>query len=127
MSTARFNTLANAAGSKSVPVATVVDGSAKAWVTFNGTTGAIRGQFNVSSVTRNSTGTYTVAFTTAMPNTNYSSVATATQTALPDWACVRVPNLSNSEKLTGSITLGTGNRLNGTSSDCDDVSLTIFN
>lgn len=32
MSTARFNTLQNAAGSKSVPVDTVVDGSAKAWV-----------------------------------------------------------------------------------------------
>lgn len=73
MSTARFNTLENAAGSKSVPVATVVDGSAKAWVNFNGTgTVAIRASFNVSSVTDNSTGDYTINFTTAMVDQQYA-------------------------------------------------------
>lgn len=73
MSTARFNTLENAAGSKSVPVNTLVDGSAKAWVNFNGTgTVAMRAAFNVSSITDNSTGDYTVNFTTAMPDANYA-------------------------------------------------------
>ena len=46
-------------------------GIVKAWVNFNGTSGAspvIRQSFNVSSVTRNSTGNYTVNYTTAMPN-----------------------------------------------------------
>lgn len=48
-------------------------GIAKAWVNFNGTgTVAIRGSFNVSSITDNGTGEYTVNFTTAMPNANYS-------------------------------------------------------
>jgi hypothetical protein len=52
-------------------------GIAKAWVNFNGTgTVAIRGSFNVSSITDNGTGNYTVNFTTAMPNTNYSTVGT---------------------------------------------------
>lgn len=75
MSTAKFNTLQNAAGSKSVPVATVVDGSAKAWVNFNGTgTVAIRASFNVTSITDNATGDYTINFTTAMPDANYSAV-----------------------------------------------------
>jgi hypothetical protein len=48
-------------------------GVAKAWVNFNGTgTVAIRGAFNVSSITDNGTGDYTVRFTTAMPDENYS-------------------------------------------------------
>ena len=47
-------------------------GIAKAWVNFNGTgTVAIRDSFNVSSITDNGTGQYTINFTTAMPNTNY--------------------------------------------------------
>ena len=50
-------------------------GIAKAWVNFDGTGGAtIRGSYNVSSVTYNGTGDYTVNFTTAMPNANYSAV-----------------------------------------------------
>jgi hypothetical protein len=45
---------------------------ARAWVNFNGTgTVAIRGSQNVSSITDNSTGNYTVNFTTAMPDVNY--------------------------------------------------------
>lgn len=48
-------------------------GIAKAWVNFNGTgTVAIRASFNVSSITDNGTGDYTVNFTTAMPNANYA-------------------------------------------------------
>jgi len=44
----------------------------RAWVNFNGTgTVAIRNSGNVSSITDNSSGNYTVNFTTAMPDTNY--------------------------------------------------------
>lgn len=47
--------------------------SARAWVNFNGSgTVAIRASGNVSSVTDNGTGNYTINFTTAMPDTNYS-------------------------------------------------------
>jgi hypothetical protein len=49
----------------------------RAWVDFNGTGAvAIRGSGNVSSITDNGTGNYTVNFTTAMPDANYSGVAT---------------------------------------------------
>jgi hypothetical protein len=49
----------------------------RAWVSFNGNgTVAIRGSGNVSSITDNGTGDYTVNLTTAMPDTNYSCVAT---------------------------------------------------
>ena len=47
----------------------------RAWVNFNGTgTVAIRASFNVTSITDNGTGDYTVNFTTAMSDANYSAV-----------------------------------------------------
>lgn len=75
MSTLKIDTLSNLAGTKSVPTNTVVDGSAKAWVNFNGTgTVAIRAAFNVSSITDNSVGNYTVNFSSAMPDALYAVV-----------------------------------------------------
>jgi hypothetical protein len=48
----------------------------RAWVNFNGTgTVAIRSAGNVSSITDNGTGDYTVNFSTALVDTNYSVVA----------------------------------------------------
>jgi len=48
----------------------------RAWVNFNGTgTVAIRASGNVSSITDNTTGDYTINFTTAMADANYSVVA----------------------------------------------------
>jgi len=45
----------------------------RAWVNFNGSgTVAIRASGNVSSITDNGVGDYTVNFTNAMPDTNYS-------------------------------------------------------
>ena len=49
----------------------------RAWVNFNGTgTVAIRASGNVTSITDNGTGDYTVNFTTAMPDANYSVIGT---------------------------------------------------
>jgi hypothetical protein len=48
---------------------------AAAWVNFNGTgTVAIRASFNVSSITDNGTGDYTVNFTNALADANYAAV-----------------------------------------------------
>ena len=53
----------------------------RAWVNFNGTgTVAIRASGNVSSVTDNGTGNYTINFTTAMPDTYYSVCGMARDT-----------------------------------------------
>jgi hypothetical protein len=47
----------------------------RAWVNFKGTgTVVIRAGFNVSSITDNGTGDYTVNFTNAMPDANYCAV-----------------------------------------------------
>lgn len=49
--------------------------AARAWVNFNGTgTVAIRASGNVTSITDNGAGDYTVKFTTAMPDANYATV-----------------------------------------------------
>jgi hypothetical protein len=49
----------------------------RAWVNFNGTgTVAINASGNVSSITDNSTGDYTVNFTTALPDANYAVALT---------------------------------------------------
>ena len=51
--------------------------SCRAWVNFNGTgTVAIRASGNVSSITDNGTGDYTVNFATAMPDANYAGFIT---------------------------------------------------
>ena len=53
-------------------------GIAKAWVQFDGTgVVAIRSTFNVSSITDNGTGDYTINFVTALPNANYSVAGSA--------------------------------------------------
>jgi hypothetical protein len=54
-------------------------GQCKAWVNFTGSTGAIQASYNVSSVTVNSTGNYTINFTTAMPNANYVTIGNCSQ------------------------------------------------
>jgi hypothetical protein len=54
-----------------------VNTNAQAWVNFNGTSGAspvIRASYNISSVTRNGTGDYTINFTNAFADANYSAV-----------------------------------------------------
>lgn len=71
----------------------------RAWVSFIGLgTVTIRGSGNVSSITDNGTGQYTVNFTTAMSDTNYSVSATSggisTNTALTGVAFVENGSLA---------------------------------
>ena len=81
MSTLRCTNLQDTSGSNSLTTAQIYNGAAKAWVNFNGTgTVAIRAQFNVSSITDNGTGNYTVNFSTAMPDANYCAVACSSRT-----------------------------------------------
>jgi hypothetical protein len=81
MSTLRVSTIQDTAGSNSSTPAAIANGIAKAWVNFNGTgTVAIRAQYNVSSITDNGTGDYTVNFTTALANANYTGVVSAGDT-----------------------------------------------
>jgi len=78
MSTLVTNNIQNLAGTASTSADNVINGSAKAWVNFNGTgTPAIRASYNVSSITDNGTGDYTVNFTNAFTDANYAITGTA--------------------------------------------------
>ena len=78
------STLAQFNASGSAPVY-----ACRAWVNFNGTgTVAIRASGNVSSITDNGTGNYTVNFTTAMPDANYAvnvNGTSLTLTSVDSW------------------------------------------
>lgn len=66
------------AGSGVLATQNGMTGIAKAWIQFQGgggnTAGTINGSFNVSSVTVNGTGDFTINLSTAMANINYSAV-----------------------------------------------------
>jgi hypothetical protein len=71
MSTLVAQTISN--GTVSTSSANVIQGSAKAWVNFNGQgTVAIRASYNVSSITDNGVGNYTVNLTNAMVDADYA-------------------------------------------------------
>lgn len=90
----------------------------RAWVNFNGTgTVAIRASGNVSSITDNGTGTYTVNFTTALADANYSAVASSTE------AQTRVSD--NANPTTTTLNVKCLNSSNG-ASDTTHVSVSIF-
>jgi hypothetical protein len=85
-----------------VKTATNASGSApiyacRAWVNFDGTgTVAIRASGNVSSITDNGTGDYTVNFTTAMEDANYCAVASSARDASSSQVGAFVTNSSAS-------------------------------
>lgn len=81
MSTIKVDTIQDASGGNASTSEQLQQGRAKAWVNFDGAfgtspftigNGGIRNSFNVSSVTDNGTGDYTVTFATAMANANYA-------------------------------------------------------
>ena len=65
----------------------------RAWVNFNGTgTVAINASGNVSSITDNGAGNYTVHFTTAMPDANYCALGSAGNTSSGSLGIVNAAN-----------------------------------
>ena len=66
-------------GTNSTSSTNCIQGSAKAWVNYNPSSGSavIRGSYNVSSVTYVATGKCTINFTNAFASTNYCVQATA--------------------------------------------------
>lgn len=103
MSTLKVNAIQNASG---VEVYT-----AKAWVNFNGTgTVAIRASGNVSSITDNGTGDYTVNFTNALPDADFAVHFTggSTTTNPGDVVGSGVPVTSSSARVRTYNTSGTG-------------------
>jgi hypothetical protein len=102
-----------------------MSGIAKAWVCFNGTgTVAIRASMNVSSITDNGTGNYTVNFTTAMPDNNYSVSGSNIGSTIANTFCYLCTH--------GTALTTSGFRFNvinaplNTATDNDCVSISVF-
>ena len=95
--------------------------NALAWVNFNGTgTVAIRSSYNVSSITDNGTGDYTVNFATALADANYSLVGLCR---------INDNNLNNITLSSASNPTTTAARVitnQGTLFDADYVNVAIF-
>ena len=73
MSTLKVATIQDTSGNNSLTPEQVAQGRAKAWVNFEADgTVAIIDDFNVSSITDGGTAIFTVNFTNALPNANYT-------------------------------------------------------
>jgi hypothetical protein len=113
MSTLVAQTISN--GTVSTSSANVIQGSAKAWVSFNGDTSpcTIRGSFNVGSVTKVATGRYTINFTTAMPNADYAVTGISRRGSSPDAQFVTSIDGQSAVPSTSSYSLCSGFGSNG--------------
>jgi len=118
-------------GTNSTSATNCIQGSAKAWVNFNGSgTVAIRASYNVSSITDNGTGDYTINFTTAMPDVNYAQInSSASNGSLTNTIQNLVCNIR--DQLTGSCRVYTGSgwntgAANSVAHDTTNISVAIF-
>ena len=98
----------------------------RAWVNFNGTgTVAIRASGNVSSITDNGVGDYTVNLTTAMPDANYSVVAGSNGRATDTTPDVGVAVGVGATTASGSVATGTRIVIGNPSSAEDSAVVTV--
>lgn len=93
----------------------------RAWVRFNGNTGAIVSSGNVASVTRNGVGDYTIVFTTAMPDANYA-VTGSSDASSGTFTSIAVH--SSVAPTTSQVRVQVGSGV--TSCDATNVSVTIL-
>ena len=102
----------------------------RAWVNFNGTgTVAIRASFNVSSITDNGAGDYTINFTTAMQDANYAATlgSRATNADMNSTFAIYFRSVAyGSVQTASSLRVNTGTASTGASGDCDGVEVAIF-
>jgi len=100
-----------------------------AWVNFNGTgTVAIRASYNVSSITDNGTGDYTVNFTTALADANYSVVCSCREDTISvSYTTNRLvaPRRASTTVATSSVRLGAA-AFDNTATDVESVYVSIF-
>jgi hypothetical protein len=95
-------------------------GLCKAWVNFDGTgTVAIRASYNVSSITDNGTGDYTVNFTTALADANFSICGMKNNQSSNIGANLKITTFSSTSVRITSFE-------NNTATDCQAVCVAVF-
>ena len=99
----------------------------KAWVNFDGTQTAasmIRASGNVTSITDNGTGDYTINFTNAMTDANYAVSGSAKESDSGTTDALFKIDEIGSKPAAGSVRINTGGA--STSFDCNTVMASIF-
>ena len=99
---------------------------AKAWLNYDGTTPTIRDSYNIGSVTDDGTGQYTVNYSTAMSDANYSIVAFAhdDQTGSGWWRTA--VSQDGASQLAGSFAVETIHSSGDNYVDSDTVCIQVF-
>ena len=99
---------------------------AKAWLNYDGTTPSIRDSYNIGSVTDNGTGQYTVNYSAAMTDANYSIVAFAhdDQTGSGWWRTA--VSQDGASQLAGSFAVETIHSSGDNYVDSDTVCIQVF-
>lgn len=116
MSTIKVNSIQNTSGVELY--------TAKAWVNFNGTgTVAIRASGNVSSITDNGVGDYTINMASAMPDTNFSVVGTHGASSSTGWVTDASPGTA---RTTTSVRIGALNSAGTAGIDTTFMNVVIF-
>ena len=127
LTTAKVTTIQDASGSNGSTPEQVFQGRAKAWVNFNGEgTIAIRDSFNVSSITDEAVGVYTVNIDTDMANVNYCAVVTTGYSTNDIQSSQNSQLFAHSTKTVGSFKIRQGNSENNSNDDADDVNAVVF-
>jgi len=98
---------------------------AKAWLNYDGTTPSIRDSYNIGSVTDNGTGEYTVNYSTAMSDANYSIVGFAHDDASSAWWRLLVSN-GGAAQAAGSFAIETIHPQDYSMQDSDTVCIQVF-
>ena len=89
----RVNTLKDDSGNNSVPMEYVANGSAKAWINYNGTgTISARDSLNVGSISDEGTGDYDINLISSMNNDDYCVTCGAGRNSASAAAGFQPPN-----------------------------------
>ena len=100
---------------------------AKVWASFgvaySGTTLVINSAYNVSSIVRNATGTYTINFTTPFTTTTYAMVGSVTYRF---YSTFGADDVAVSSQVLNTTSLQVYTTHNATLYDCEQVNIAIF-
>ena len=103
------------------------DRACQVWVNFNGTgTPEPRDDFNVSTITDNGTGDYTINFSNAMADVNYSAVGHSFGSGNANWANVIQPSEEVTSIAVGSLRVRTGYSNGSSDQDITHIHVLIF-
>jgi hypothetical protein len=98
----------------------------RAWVIFAGASGTVSGSGNVTSVSRSAVGTYTINFTSAMPNANYCITGVSSGSTSGSTSISGAGASGDFSRSTGSVTVYSVDASGNANVDAVTVCVAIF-